>query len=246
MPTRSCLRRRTRARGRVDPRYPSPRRPFLRRRSISRKRPARRPRSASRSWTSRSSGRASTTGPTFPPMARNGTSCSPMAKRFKVGNIDARVMFSPGHTLASITYVIGDAAFVHDTLFMPDSRHGAGRLPRRQRRSSSGARSRRSWRCPTRRASSPATTTSRAGASRNGNPPSPSRRRRTPTCRAPQTEEAFVAVREARDRTLPMPKLILHALAGQHECRAPARARNATADAISKFPSTLLEGAAWD
>jgi len=39
---------------------------------------------------------------------------------FKVGDIDARVMFSPGHTMASITYVIGDAAFIHDTLFMPD------------------------------------------------------------------------------------------------------------------------------
>ncbi|MBN9250977.1 MAG: MBL fold metallo-hydrolase, partial [Mesorhizobium sp.] len=40
---------------------------------------------------------------------------------FRVGGIDARVMHSPGHTLASITYVVGDAAFVHDTLFMPDS-----------------------------------------------------------------------------------------------------------------------------
>jgi glyoxylase-like metal-dependent hydrolase (beta-lactamase superfamily II) len=30
-------------------------------------------------------------------------------------------MFSPGHTLASITYVAGDAAFVHDTFMMPDS-----------------------------------------------------------------------------------------------------------------------------
>ena len=40
---------------------------------------------------------------------------------FELGNIPVRVMFSPGHTLASITYVIGDAAFVHDTLFMPDS-----------------------------------------------------------------------------------------------------------------------------
>ena len=40
---------------------------------------------------------------------------------FSVGSIPARVMFSPGHTLASITYVIGDAAFIHDTLFMPDS-----------------------------------------------------------------------------------------------------------------------------
>lgn len=39
---------------------------------------------------------------------------------FKVGGIDAKVMHSPGHTLASITYVIGDAAFVHDTLFQPD------------------------------------------------------------------------------------------------------------------------------
>lgn len=40
---------------------------------------------------------------------------------FMVGNIEVRVMFSPGHTLASITYVAGDAAFVHDTLMMPDS-----------------------------------------------------------------------------------------------------------------------------
>ncbi len=38
-----------------------------------------------------------------------------------VGELPLRVLFSPGHTLASITYVIGDAAFVHDTLMMPDS-----------------------------------------------------------------------------------------------------------------------------
>lgn len=41
--------------------------------------------------------------------------------QFKIGALDAQVLHSPGHTLASITYVIGDAAFVHDTLFMPDS-----------------------------------------------------------------------------------------------------------------------------
>ena len=29
-------------------------------------------------------------------------------------------MFSPGHTLASITYIVGDAALTHDTIFMPD------------------------------------------------------------------------------------------------------------------------------
>lgn len=40
--------------------------------------------------------------------------------QFMVGNLPVKVMFSPGHTLASVTYVCGDAAFVHDTLMMPD------------------------------------------------------------------------------------------------------------------------------
>ncbi len=39
---------------------------------------------------------------------------------FKVGNIEAKVMHTPGHTPACLTYVIGEAAFVGDTLFMPD------------------------------------------------------------------------------------------------------------------------------
>jgi glyoxylase-like metal-dependent hydrolase (beta-lactamase superfamily II) len=38
---------------------------------------------------------------------------------FAVGDLTGRVIFSPGHTLASITYVIGGNAFVHDTLMMP-------------------------------------------------------------------------------------------------------------------------------
>ncbi|MFX0544003.1 MBL fold metallo-hydrolase [Roseovarius sp. S1116L3] len=41
--------------------------------------------------------------------------------RFKIGNLDVSVMLSPGHTLGSITYHCGDAAFVHDTLMMPDA-----------------------------------------------------------------------------------------------------------------------------
>lgn len=41
---------------------------------------------------------------------------------FRIGNLSTRVMLSPGHTLGSITYVVGsDAAFVHDTLMYPDS-----------------------------------------------------------------------------------------------------------------------------
>lgn len=39
---------------------------------------------------------------------------------FKVGNMDAFILATPGHTPACVTYVIGDAAFVGDTLFMPD------------------------------------------------------------------------------------------------------------------------------
>ena len=41
---------------------------------------------------------------------------------FKIGSLPVQVMFSPGHTLASITYLVGnDTAFVHDTLMYPDS-----------------------------------------------------------------------------------------------------------------------------
>jgi glyoxylase-like metal-dependent hydrolase (beta-lactamase superfamily II) len=37
-----------------------------------------------------------------------------------VGGLRGRVMYTPGHTPACITYVFGDAAFIGDTLFMPD------------------------------------------------------------------------------------------------------------------------------
>ena len=40
---------------------------------------------------------------------------------FHIGRLEARVMYTPGHTPACCTYVMGDVAFVGDTLFMPDS-----------------------------------------------------------------------------------------------------------------------------
>ena len=40
--------------------------------------------------------------------------------RFTIGSLEGRAMHTPGHTPACMTYVIGDAAFVGDTLFMPD------------------------------------------------------------------------------------------------------------------------------
>ncbi|EAQ29853.1 hypothetical protein NAP1_03735 [Erythrobacter sp. NAP1] len=39
---------------------------------------------------------------------------------YKVGTIGARAIHTPGHTPACMTHLIGDAAFVGDTLFMPD------------------------------------------------------------------------------------------------------------------------------
>ncbi|UMA66459.1 MBL fold metallo-hydrolase [Roseivivax marinus] len=40
---------------------------------------------------------------------------------FRIGDLDATVLLSPGHTLGSITYVVGDAIFAHDTFMQPDS-----------------------------------------------------------------------------------------------------------------------------
>ena len=41
-------------------------------------------------------------------------------ERYMLGEIAATAMHTPGHTPACMTHVIGDAAFVGDTLFMPD------------------------------------------------------------------------------------------------------------------------------
>lgn len=41
-------------------------------------------------------------------------------ERFKIGDLEAEVLYTPGHTPADIAYKIEDAVFVGDTLFMPD------------------------------------------------------------------------------------------------------------------------------
>ncbi|EIM71796.1 Zn-dependent hydrolase [Nitratireductor aquibiodomus RA22] len=101
---------------------------------------------------------------------------------FTIGSLPARVMFSPGHTLASITYVIGDAAFVHDTLFMPDSGTARCDFP--------GGSAERLWKsiqtfsaCRTRPAYLSVTIISRAGANLDLKALSPNRRRQTLICR---------------------------------------------------------------
>ena len=130
---------------------------------------------------------------------------------FCVGDIPARVLFSPGHTLASITYVVGDAAFVHDTLFMPDSGTARADFP--------GGDAARLWRSIQDILALPDETRLFTGHDyrHGGRQPrwesTVAEQRATNShvsrCR---TEAEFVALREARDRTLPMPRLILHAL----------------------------------
>ena len=51
---------------------------------------------------------------------------------FRIGALEATAIHVPGHTPADMAYLVGDAAFVGDTLFMPDG-HGALRLPWRRR-----------------------------------------------------------------------------------------------------------------
>ena len=41
-------------------------------------------------------------------------------EHFAIGKLDATILHTPGHTPACVSYVVGDAVFVGDTLFMPD------------------------------------------------------------------------------------------------------------------------------
>jgi glyoxylase-like metal-dependent hydrolase (beta-lactamase superfamily II) len=42
-------------------------------------------------------------------------------RRLAFGSVDIRVLHVPGHTPACVAYLIGDALFAGDTLFMPDT-----------------------------------------------------------------------------------------------------------------------------
>lgn len=163
---------------------------------------------------------------------------------FKVGNIPASVMFSPGHTLASVTYVIGDAAFVHDTLFMPDSGTARADFP--------GGSAKALWKSIQDILALPDETRIFTGHDYQPGGRAPmwestvAEQKATNTHMSKcKTEDAFVKVREARDATLPMPKLILHALQiNTNAGRLPEPEANGRR--YLKIPLNLLEGAAWE
>ena len=130
---------------------------------------------------------------------------------YKIGTMTAFAMHTPGHTPACMTHVIGNAAFVGDTLFMPDGGSARADFP--------GGDARTLYRSIQRVLSLP-------GGMRlfmchdygpNG------RDIRWETTVAEQrahnihvkdgiSEDQFVKVREARDATLAMPKLIIPSL----------------------------------
>ncbi|MCL6650828.1 MBL fold metallo-hydrolase [Agrobacterium rubi] len=129
---------------------------------------------------------------------------------FKIGDLTARVMHSPGHTLASVTYVIGDAAFIHDTMFMPDSGSARADFP--------GGSAAALWQSINNILSLPDETRLfvghdyRPGGREAAWETSVAEQKTTNVHIVDQSREEFIRLREARDKTLPMPKLILQAL----------------------------------
>ncbi|MEZ5786240.1 MAG: bifunctional sulfur transferase/dioxygenase Blh [Xanthobacteraceae bacterium] len=130
--------------------------------------------------------------------------------RFAIGSLEARVLFSPGHTLASITYVVGDAAFVHDTLFMPDGGTARADFP--------GGSAQQLWTSIQEILALPEKTRVFTGHDYQPQGRQPrwestvGEQKRANIHLAGKDEAAFVELREARDRGLPMPALILESL----------------------------------
>ncbi len=130
---------------------------------------------------------------------------------FAVGTLPGRIIHSPGHTLASITYVIGDAAFIHDTLFQPDSGSARADFP--------GGSAATLYDSIQRLLALPDETRLFTGHDYmpDGRPAqwestvTEQKRSNIHLTKHP-TRDGFIAMREARDKTLPMPRLILPAL----------------------------------
>ncbi|MGH2339866.1 MBL fold metallo-hydrolase [Segnochrobactraceae bacterium EtOH-i3] len=128
---------------------------------------------------------------------------------FTIGGLTGRTMHTPGHTPACMTYVIGDAAFVGDTLFMPDYGTARADFP--------GGDARVLFRSIRRVLSLPGET--RLFLCHDYKAPGRTDYRWETTVAAERewnihvhdgvSEDDFVAMRTSRDATLKMPRLIL-------------------------------------
>jgi len=129
--------------------------------------------------------------------------------QFAIGALEVTVLHVPGHTPADLAYVIGDAAFVGDTLFMPDYGTARADFP--------GGDARTLYRSMRRLLSLPPET--RLFLCHDYKAPGRDDYRWETTVAEERAgnvhvhdgvdEDSFVAMREARDATLGMPRLIL-------------------------------------
>lgn len=158
-------------------------------------------------------------------------------------DFDAEVLFSPGHTLASVTYVIGDAAFVHDTLFMPDSGTARADFP--------GGDARILWKSIQDIVALPDDMRIFTGHDYQPNgravrwESTVAEQKKSNLHLAGVSEEEFVAMRTKRDQALPMPKLILHALQ-LNICGGRLPKPEINGKRYLKFPLDALQGAVWE
>ncbi|MCB9962229.1 MAG: MBL fold metallo-hydrolase [Hyphomonas sp.] len=128
---------------------------------------------------------------------------------FRIGTIEAKALHTPGHTPACMTYVIGDAAFVGDTMFMPDYGTARADFP--------GGDARTLYRSIQKVLSLPPET--RLFMCHDYKAPGrdefawettvAEERAKNVHVHEGVSEDEFVAMREARDATLGMPRLIL-------------------------------------
>ena len=130
-------------------------------------------------------------------------------ERFEIGGIEAVALSVPGHTPADMAYVVGDAAFVGDTMFMPDYGTARTDFP--------GGCARQLYRSIRRLLSLPEET--RLFLCHDYKAPGRDDYRWETTVgqqrahnvhvREGVTEDEFVAMRTSRDKTLAMPELIM-------------------------------------
>lgn len=127
---------------------------------------------------------------------------------FRIGKLQARVLFVPGHTPADMAYLVGDAAFVGDTLFMPDVGSARCDFP--------GGDAYKLYRSAHKLLSLPAETRlfmchdyPPAGREPAWETTVAAQRAKNIHLHDGVSEQAFVGMRKARDATLGMPTLIL-------------------------------------
>jgi glyoxylase-like metal-dependent hydrolase (beta-lactamase superfamily II) len=132
-------------------------------------------------------------------------------EQFQVGTLSGRVIATPGHTPACVSYLIGDALFVGDTLFMPD--YGTARCD------FPGGSARQLYRSIRRLLELPPATRIFVGHDYqpNGRPLAfeatvAEQRACNVHVKDGIGEDAFADMREARDRGLSLPNLILPAV----------------------------------